>query len=178
MIELEDMIKEVAKLKLPPIWMGDINVDMNPKNDVLSKPDLKIIKPMFEDILSSNSLAIINEEPTWFQPGRRESLLDLFVMSHLEHSISHSNVINVLSQHAGVILDLNLALSPPKKQFITIRDYSKITWTNLEPFIDANNNLNELFAELDPDIIANKLNQELNNIANQLITKTRIQYRK
>ena len=44
--------------------------------------------------------------------------------------------------------------------------------------IDANINLQSIFAETDPNIIATTLNRELNGIAEDLITKTRIQNKK
>ena len=34
MDQIEKIIEEVANLKLPIVWGGDINVDLNPKNDV------------------------------------------------------------------------------------------------------------------------------------------------
>ena len=44
--------------------------------------------------------------------------------------------------------------------------------------IDANINLQSIFAETDPNIIATTLDRELNSIAEDLITKTRIQNKK
>ena len=82
MKEITEIVKEVKKMKIPIIWAGDINLDMNPKNDTSKRADVKVLKPMLIDCMIENNLVLINKEPTWFRIGKRESLLDLYLLSH------------------------------------------------------------------------------------------------
>ena len=114
------------------------------KNDVSNRADLRILKPMLEQIIIKNNMALVNTEPTWFRPGKKRSLLDLVIMTHPQHSLSCKNVINILSEHSGVLLELNLALDVPRKQFITVRNSRNVNWDNLRPLIEDNDDLNSL----------------------------------
>ena len=118
--EIRETINNLTNLKIPLLWSGDINIDMHKKNDNHHRADLKAIKPIFVDCLTKNNLALVNKEPTWFRVGKRESLLDLFIVSHPHHVLNCNNVTNMLSEHAGVKLDLNISLELQKQQFITV----------------------------------------------------------
>ena len=148
------------------IWAGDINIDLNPKNDTNMRADVRELLPILNECINSNDLVLINKEPTWFRPGRKKSLLDLFLLDHPQHVLSCKNVINITSKHAGVLLQMNLNLEIQKQQFITVRNYRNITWENIEPILANDNDLNTLFSNTDPDIVADKLLRGLNNIVN------------
>merc|ERR1711954_344041 len=110
-----------------------MNIDLNEKNDAHLRADIRELKPMIKDLMIRNNLALINTEPTWYRPGRRRSLLDIFLMNHPHHVVKCNNVHNMLSEHDGVVLELNISLEMRKPQFITTRDYREMTWANIEP---------------------------------------------
>ena len=58
---------------------------------------------------------------------------------------------------------------------MTIRNYRGVTWDNLGPLVETNNDLNTLFNKCDPNIIAEKLLNGLNSVIKQLITIKRVQ---
>ena len=171
--EISNIVDNVNKLKLPIIWSGDLNVDMLKRNDNYHRADVRAVKPIFTDCLGRNNLAVMNKEPTWFRPGKRDSMLDLFILSHPHHCAKIANITNTLSEHAGVTIEVNLNLNTQKKQFITIRNNKNITWVNLEPLIDNNDKLNKVFSETDPDEVAENLLDGLNEVVKELlITKS------
>ena len=134
-------MENATKLNLPVVWGGDMNIDLNERNDSFLRADLRELKPMMKNLIISNNLALINTQPTWFRPGRQRSLLDIYLMSHPFHVIKCNNVTNMLSEHDGVLLELNLSLEMRKAQFITTRDYRRMTWENMEPLVASNKDL-------------------------------------
>ena len=40
------------------VWGGDLNCDRNPNNDPSVRPDLRVITPIFERIITKNGLAV------------------------------------------------------------------------------------------------------------------------
>ena len=61
------------------------------------------------------------------------------------------NIVNIMSEHAGVSMTINVALKKKNQQFITTRNFKNLTWENLEPKIQEEKSLNDLFATQDPD---------------------------
>ena len=59
-----------------------------------------------------------------------------------------------------------------------LRDYSCNNWTNLEPLINQNDELNSMFGEQDPDVLADKILTGLNKVVKELITIKRVQKKK
>ena len=64
------------------------------------------------------------------------------------------------------------------EQFITIRNYRNFTWTNVEKDINKNNDLQSMFGEENPEIIAEKLLRGLNEVIKKHVPTKRIQLRK
>ena len=52
--------------------------------------------------------------------------------------------------------NLALKLERVKSQFITIRNFKNITWDNIEPLLNKNEDLNALFSFTEPDDIKDK----------------------
>ena len=65
-----------------------------------------------------------------------------------------------------------------KPQFWIQRDYSQLKASKILLRIDARKNLQSLFSEHNPDVIAHKLNVRMNEIAKYLIIKMRFQFKK
>ena len=56
-----------------------------------------------------------------------------------------------------------------------IKDYRGMSWESLQPLVEINEDLNSLFSESDPDIIADKLLNGLNQVIKELIIIKRVQ---
>ena len=176
--ELGSVISKVKSMGYPVIWAGDLNIDRLHKNDSSKRADLRVLTPIFDSFINDYDLVQFNKDATWFRPGKKPSLLDLFLLDNPQQVVSCSNVTNILSEHAGVLLTINIDLKHRKPQFITIRNYKNITWEKIEPLLDKENSLQDLFNEKDPDIIAVKLLAGLNKIVSTLAPKKRIQLKK
>ena len=69
----------MLNLGVPVIIGGNINIDRNPANDPLSRPNLKELYPLLDDFIISNNLTQMNCKPTRHRHGQKLSLLDLFI---------------------------------------------------------------------------------------------------
>ena len=167
--QIEQLSKLVANIKsLSPInsiiWGGDLNCDRNPRNDNMSRPDLRVVTPIFEDIINSNGLAQLNFENTRHRPGSRNSLLDVFYSDKPHRVTDVTNIENPLSEHEAVIMTFDCKSVMRTKQFITTRSYQNFTWENIQEEVETDEDLNGLFSDSNPDMIAEKLLRGINRI--------------
>ena len=123
----------------------------------------------------SHSLKRMNHEPTRHSAHANSSLLDLVLTSNPEAVKEVYNFKPGISDHDGVAFKLICKDIDEKPQFAIIRDYSRVTAGNIVPKLYENENLQTLFGDTDPDLIAHKLNEGLNSIAKESITVKIIQ---
>ena len=65
--------------------MWDANVDLNPKNDALSRYESKKLHEEYLVMMNEMKLSQMNFEPTRHRVGQRSSLLDHFLCSNPEN---------------------------------------------------------------------------------------------
>ena len=60
--QISAMISSIGSLgpQTTIIWGRDLNCDRNPKNDPTIRPDLRVVTPIFNDIITKNGLAQVN----------------------------------------------------------------------------------------------------------------------
>ena len=102
---------------------GDINIDRNVNNDPQDRNDIKALASIWEEFISDNDLTQLNFKPTWHMPGKKPSLLDLYYTNCPNLIDGVANVLNLLSEHDGVIINLHTQEKLLKTQFDTIRKY-------------------------------------------------------
>ena len=158
--------------------IGDLNIDQWQENDPMSRPELRALQPVLDDLILTNSLTLMNTEPTRHMRGQKSSLLDLVLVSDEYKIKGLKNLKTGLSDHDGVIFSYLVKSLVNKPQFTISRDYSQITASNLMPLIDNSHNLQSLFSQMDPDNIALMLKDGMDQVINKLITKKRYQRRK
>ena len=120
----------------------------------------------------------MNYENTWHRWGRRSSLLDIFYTNKPHRIKETKNIVNILSEHDGVRILLDCKAKIKNEQFITTRSYRNFTWENVETDINENHDLQEMFGETNPEIIAEKLLRGLNHVIKKHIVIKRVQLRK
>ena len=74
-----------------------------------------------------------------------------------------------LADHDAVVCQINCSEVEMLSQFFISRNYKNINAGNILPLLDQDLELQSLFSDMDPDTIAHKLNNGLNNIAKNLI---------
>ena len=62
------------------------------------RPDLRVVTPIFEDIINKKGLAQMNFENTWHKPGQKSSLLDMFYTNKPHRVTNVTNMTNELSE--------------------------------------------------------------------------------
>ena len=176
-LQLKKLMTDVkeSKQRNTLIWAGDLNCDKNQNNDPMTRPDIRVIYPIFNDIISNNNLAQMNHKNTWHRPGRKSSLLDLFFTDKPHRVTKVENTVNILSEHEGVIMHFDCKAQMRQKQFFIKRDYRNLTWENIENDVNHNPDLQSLFSENDPEKITEKLLRGLNSVIKKHIKIKRVQ---
>ena len=108
-------------------------------------------------------------------PGKKPLLLDLYYTNCPNLIDGVANVLNLLSEHDGVVINLHTQEKLLKTQFDTIRKYENLTYDKIVEKMDADNKIQELFLAHHPDEIAKILITELNRIVKLLLTKVKYQ---
>ena len=125
--------------------------------------------------MTNNGLTRINKLPTRHAPHCNSSLLDLVLASDPTAIKRVLNIKTGLSDHDGIICDLTCTDVEAQPQFFVYRDFTHVTAANIMPMIDNSEELQSIFSETNVDVIAERLNRGLNEIAKKLIVKKRIQ---
>ena len=157
---------------------GDYNIDRYPPNDPMSRPEIRALNPLLEDLMLSADLQQINFKPTRHQMGNKSSLLDLFLTNIPQRISNIENVLNTTSEHQCVKCVILLKSSIRQSQSFLRRDYSRCSFANMQPLVDSSHKLQSLFSSQDPELISEKLVQGLKEITDHLVEKRRIQKRK
>merc|ERR1711954_258739 len=150
---------------------GDMNIDQHIRNNPCNRPDVRALTPILEELMMTKNLAQMNFKPTRHQNGCKSSLLDLFLMNIPDRMTNIENFVNTLSEHEGVksISQTKSQVKIPKSR--VIRNYSKCTFNIMKPMVDANDNLQSIFQEFDPEIIANKIVTGMREITDIVVEK-------
>ena len=102
---------------------------------------------------------------------KRSSLLDLSLSSDTQSINKVKNIKTCLSDHDGVLCNICCMDIEWKPQFFILREYRHVNASNILPLVDSSKPLQSLFGDQDVDVIAEKLNSDLNNISKQLFNK-------
>ena len=129
-------------------------------------------------MLAKYGLKRLNDKLTRHASNGNSSLLDLILSSDPQSFYGIDNVKTGLSDHDGVICKLRCKDVEIPPQFMVIRNYQKVSAAIIQPEVDNSEDLQSLFTDTDPDMIATKLNNGLNKIAEKIITKKKIQFKK
>ena len=87
--------------------IGDLNVDQWQDNEPLMRPEIKALQPVFDSIVITNGLKRMNNKPTRFSSFQKPSLLDVILSSDPQSISKVDNVKTGLSDHDGLICQIN-----------------------------------------------------------------------
>ena len=178
MEEFKDTVAEVLKGSDHLLIIGDLNIDNWDPNLPLSRPDIKALQPVYEKMLTKHGLERLDKEPTRHAPNNNSSLLDLVLSSDITNIYGITNLKTGLSDHDGILCKLRCKDLEIQPQFCILRSYKEVSAANILPEVDASQDLQSPFTDTDPDEIATKLNRSLNRIAEKLISKKKVQFKK
>ena len=116
-------------------------------------------------------------KPTRHQAGAGSSLLDIFFSNIPERVSNIENFVNTLSEHEGVKCIVNMKTGIRTNTSFLLRNYRDCSFNILQPLVDVNHNLQLLFSDLDPEVIANKLLNGLQEITDLTMKKKSVQTR-
>ena len=160
------------------ILLGDYNIDQWAENEPWLRPEIRALQPILDRIISNNGLTRMNKIPTRHAAHNNSSLLDLILANDPTNIKKIKNIKTGLSDHDGLSFELTCTDVDMQPQFFIHRDFSQLTSSNIMPLVDNDMELQSIFSETDVNIIAQRLNHGLNEIAKKLIIKRRIQNNK
>ena len=105
------------------IWAVDLNVDKNPCDDNSMRPDLRLITPIFGEIIDKKDLAQLKLCNMWHRLGKESLLLDIFYTDKPQRA----KVPNIPFVHEGVRMEYNFKANMKRKQFFTKQNYQFFT---------------------------------------------------
>ena len=88
------------------------------------------------------------------------------------------NIKSTISDHDGVLCTAHLKDIIINEQFFITRDYRKLNFASLEPYLKSNIKLQSIMHDGDPEIIASRLINGLNEVIEVIAPTLRIQRKK
>merc|ERR1711954_337870 len=106
--------------------------------------------------MHDNNMCQINHKNTWHRAGKRSYLLDLFFSKVPGIIDGVQNIVNTLSEHDRVRINLHTSERLHKPQFSTKRIYKNVTHDRLIEILDKTRNrkIHSIFHNQDPNYIA------------------------
>ena len=147
------------------LLIGDYNNDLWQENELWLWTELKALQPILDRIMLPNGLKCVNHKPTHHSANKRSSLIDLVLTTDPEALSNVKNIKTGLSDHDGLLCWINFHDIQIKPQFYISIEFRKINAANIIAMIDENESLQSFIYYQDPDKIASKLNEGLNEIA-------------
>merc|ERR1711954_78964 len=121
----------------------DFNLDRHIPNNPESRQDLKLLIPVFEECLANNNLQLINSKPTRHRYNQKSTLIDLIIVDNPLKCNNWVNVVNLTSEHEGVIFDYNTTDALIKDQFRVVRDTRRLNAVTILEKLEEINYFNE-----------------------------------
>merc|ERR1712081_132374 len=128
---LNEMIEnwsKISNLGYEIMIAGDLNIDRHWPNDPLSRPELRALNPLLENLMVAENLTQMNFKPTQHQAGVNSILLDLFLTNIPERIRNVENFASLLSDHDGVKCVLHLKSDLKIAKSFIIRDFSRCSF--------------------------------------------------
>ena len=150
------------------VFCGDVNIDIHPPNDPLSRYELRMLTETYESHLRKNHMSQINFEPTRHWPGRGSTLLDHFQSTCPEKFNNIQNIRSHIADHDLVKANVHVIDLFRKPQYKRYRKYNNVNYTNIMTLIEANPMLQKIFNFKCPHKIAKTIVEAYNSILNFL----------
>ena len=136
MRDMSDIMRRIVRDGFSLIIAGDLNIDRHAQNDLLSRPELKALTPILEDLMLTENISQLNFKPTRHQTGCKSSLLDLYLSTIPERIKNVENVMNTLSGHEGIRCVVQLKGDFRKANSFALRKFTNCTFNVMQPMVD------------------------------------------
>ena len=154
----------------------DDNLNTLPNADFTGRGHIRDMIDHYESFLNDHNLVTMNEEATRFCSGTEPSCIDHITTNCPDKLFNINTVKSIFSDHCGLVGNFKNKNMSYKPKRIKIRNHRALSKIKLENAIIFNENLNSIFNQNDPDIIAHTLQIELNTIINSIAPKKFINF--
>merc|ERR1712240_317861 len=159
------------------IVMADDNMDFDNEN-YNNRYRIKAIKEKTIQFLTEHNITIHNKEPTYFVNQTPTSCID-HIYSNCPQKITHIKTINNgLSDHATITATYHTKAPINNPKVIYTRPKHLLTEHNLNKYLNNNDIIQTVYNYTDPELIAEILMREYNNIIEIIAPRTKRQVKK
>merc|ERR1712240_944761 len=159
------------------IVMADDNMDFDNEN-YNNRYRIKAIKEKTTQFLTDNNITVHNKEPTYFVNQTPTSCID-HISSNCPQKITHiTTENNGLSDHATITATYHTKAPINNPKIVYTRPKYLLTEHNLNAYLNNNDIIQTAYNYTDPELIAEKIMREFNNIIEIIAPKTKRQVKK
>merc|ERR1712240_733827 len=159
------------------IVMADDNMDFDNEN-YNNRYRIKAIKEKTTQFITDNNITVHNKEPTYFVNQTPTSCID-HIYSNCPQKITHiTTENNGLSDHATITATYHTKAPINTPKIIFTRPKYLLTEHNLNEYLNNNDIIQTAYNYTDPELIAEIIMREFNNIIEIIALRTKRQVKK
>merc|ERR1712240_964750 len=159
------------------IVMADDNMDFDNEN-YNNRYRIKSIKEKTTQFITDNNITVHNKEPTYFVNQTPTSCID-HIHSNCPQKITHiTTENNGLSDHATITATYHTKAPINTPKIVYTRPKYLLTEHNLNAYLNNNEIIQTAYNYTDPELIAEIIMRELNNIIEIIAPRTKRQVKK
>merc|ERR1712240_335583 len=172
-----DKWQQAISEKKEVIVMADDDMDFDNEN-YNNRYRIKAIKEKTTQFITDNNITVHNKEPTYFINQTPTSCID-HIYSNSPQKITHiTTENNGLSDHATLMATYHTKAPTNNPKTVFTRPKYLLTEHNLNQYLNHNDIIQTAYNFTDPDLIAEIIMQEFNNIIEIIAPRTKRQVKK
>merc|ERR1712240_293787 len=169
--------EKAIKEKKEVIVLTDDNMD-HENNNYNNRYRIKTIKERTTQFLTENNITTHNKDPTYYVNQKPISCID-HIYSNCPQKITHITTINNgFSDHATLTTTYHTKPPVNNPKVIYTRPKHLLTEHNLNEYLNNNNIIQTAYNYTDPELIAEIIMREYNNIIELIAPRTKRQVKK
>ena len=176
-ITLENWSKCISEGK-DIVVLTDDNVDTSTNASHNKKYKIRHIEKLLNDHINKHGIVLHNKQLTRFESHSQPSILD-HIYSNCPSKLTPVETIkNIFSDHSLLKVNYTMSQNMYKPKYVFLRNYRLITKEKMTNYIKNSDELNSIFCQTDPNIIASIIQIEINSIIELIAPGKRTQYKK
>ena len=156
----------------------DSNIDFYPLTKHHENYLDKKLYDIFQEFISDNKLTVHNNQFTRYQSNCDPSIIDQIISNCPQKIINMRTELNSISDHCHLSSLFNIEIPNQQPRYKRVKNFKGINRESLTEALKVNQHFQEVFHQTDPNIIAEIIMQNLNQIIDILAPLRIVQIKK